>query len=195
MKVVVRLVDRLIQDGAVEEEDREIYEYGFNQGIVMLINILCTILIGLCMGMLLEVLVFMATYIPLRTFGGGFHAKTQVRCFIYSNLLVVGILLLSRFIAHSSIAYLILGLLGTIVVMRMAPVEDKNKPLDEIECRVYGKKARCILGLDLLLAIALQLLGFHNLVSTVLVSVFALGVFLIMGYVKNVRIDKYGLES
>lgn len=195
MKAVDRLVVKLIKDGAIEEEDREIYEYGFTQGIVMLINLMCTLLIGICMGMVNEVVVFMLAYIPLRSFSGGFHAKTQARCFVYSNLLVVAILAVSRFLAKDSIACLILGLIGTIIIIVLAPVEDKNKPLDENEVKVYGRKAKSILLVDAAVAIVLQLLNFHSLVSTITVSVLALGIFLVMGYVKNKRLEKNGWEE
>lgn len=195
MKAVDRLVVKLIKDGAIEEEDREIYEYGFTQGIVMLINFICTLLIGFCMGMVKEVLVFMLAYIPLRSFSGGFHAKTQARCFVYSNLLVVGILAISRYLTEVPLVYLILGLIGAIIIIILAPVEDKNKPLDENEVKVYGRKAKIILFADVMIAIALQLFELFSLVSTIMVSAFALGIFLIMGYVKNLRLEKSGCEE
>lgn len=186
MKIVDRLVVRLIADGAIEEEDREIYEYGFTQGIAVILNILCTVLIGICMDMLPEVIIFMVTYIPLRTYSGGFHAKTKWRCFVYSNLLVVLILGLARVLAGYTYFLLAAGIVGTGAVVFLAPVEDQNKPLEEKEVEVYGKKARRILMLDIVFAGILRFLSFDRCVSTILVSLCSLGVILVMGYIKNI---------
>lgn len=190
MKVVDKLVVKLIKDGAIEEEDREIYEYGFHQGIIMLINIACTILIGIVMKLFWEVLVFMAAYIPLRTNAGGFHAKTQLRCFFYSNFLVVIILAFGKILAGKILILAVLAVLGAAVIIPLAPVEDQNKPLDEKEVEVYGRKARIVLIVDLVAACILQVLSFESGASTAVVSVFSLAVFLIMGDIKNKRLKK-----
>ena len=170
MKMVDRLVVKLIADGAIEEEDKEIYEYGFTQGITMIVNILCTILIGICMNMLAEDIIFMITYIPLRSYAGGFHAKTKFRCFIYSNLLVVLVLGLIKFLAGYTYFMLVAGIIGAGCIIFLAPVEDQNKPLDEKEVEVYGKKARRMLLLDIVFAGILKFLSFDRCVTAVLVS-------------------------
>lgn len=186
MKMVDRLVVKLIADGAIEEEDKEIYEYGFTQGITMIVNILCTILIGICMNMLAEDIIFMITYIPLRSYAGGFHAKTKFRCFIYSNLLVVLVLGLIKFLAGYTYFMLVAGIIGAGCVIFLAPVEDQNKPLDEKEVEVYGKKARRMLLLDIVFAGILKFLSFDRCVTAVLVSICTLSVILVMGYIKNI---------
>lgn len=188
MKVVDRLVLKLIKDGAIEEEDREIYEYGFEQGIILLINIACTVLIGIAMRMLWEVLVFMIAYIPLRTNAGGFHAKTQLRCFFYSNFLVVVILAVSKILKGYIPVLAVLALAAAAVIFLLAPVEDQNKPLDEREVEVYGRKARRALVADFAAAVGFWLVSYEAGTSTVIVSMFSLAVFLVMGYVKNIRL-------
>ncbi|HAU84101.1 MAG TPA: hypothetical protein DCW90_00790 [Lachnospiraceae bacterium] len=195
MKIVDRLVVKLINDGAIEEEDREIYEYGFHHGIITLINIICTIVIGIAMKMFWEVIIFMAAYIPLRTNAGGFHAKTQLRCFFYSNFLVVIILAFSRILAGSSILLVILSIAAAAIIIPLAPVEDQNKPLDEKEVLVYGRKARRVLLADLILAGGFKLLSFERGCSTVIVSVFCLSVFLVMGYIKNIMLKRKRNEA
>ena len=190
MKVVEHLVVKLINDGAIEEDDREIYEYGFHHGIILLINIACTLLIGILMHMFWEVILFMLTYIPLRTNAGGFHAKTQLRCFVYSNLFVVAIL----FFAHSLVGWnrvlFVLAVASIGIIIPLAPVEDQNKPLDEMEVKVYGRKARRILLCDLIAALAFQLLSYEAGCATVITSVAGLAVFLVLGYIKNIMIRK-----
>jgi accessory gene regulator protein AgrB len=42
------------------------------------------LIIGWIFGVVLEITVFMAAYIPLITFASGYHAKTPIRCYIFS---------------------------------------------------------------------------------------------------------------
>ena len=194
MKIVDRLVVKLIEDGAIEEEDREIYEYGFHNGIIMLVNIVLTVLIGVCMKMFVESILFMISYIPIRTYAGGIHAKTQLRCFIYSNLLVVVILACANILSSNLLALVVLGVIAAGIIICLAPVEDQNKPLDDEEVRVYGKKARRILLADIVLAIVLGLVSFEHGTATVIVSVFTLSICLLLGYVKNYFIKRKAEE-
>lgn len=190
MKAVERLVVKLIADGAIEEEDREIYEYGFHHGIMLIINIICTIAIGIAMKMFWEVLLFLAAFVPLRTNAGGFHAKTQFRCFIYSNLIVVIILFFGRLLAGHRLLLAIIGMAAAIVITLLAPVEDQNKPLDETEVIVYGKKARRALLIDILLAGVLEICSVQTGSATVIASVSGMAVFLVMGYIKNIKLKR-----
>lgn len=190
MKIVDRLVVKLIEDGAIEEEDREIYEYGFHNGIIMLVNIVLTVLIGVCMKMFVESILFMISYIPIRTYAGGIHAKTQLRCFIYSNLLVVVILACANILSSNLLVLVVLGVIAAGIIICLAPVEDQNKPLDDEEVRVYGKKARRILLGDIVLAIVFGLVSFEHGTATVIVSVFTLSICLVLGYVKNYFIKR-----
>lgn len=190
MKAVDRLVVKLIADGAIEEEDREIYEYGFNQGIIMLVNMICTLLIGVVMGMFLEVLVFIVAYIPLRTFAGGFHAKTQVRCFVYSNLFVALNLYLVRVLQSYNYFLLVVLVLSIVCICLLAPVEDQNKPLDEQEVKLYGKKAKIILSGIILLIVFFHFIHFDRGSVTAIISIGSLSVILVMGYIKNLLLKK-----
>ena len=195
MKIVERLVVKLIEDGAIEEEDREIYEYGFHHGIITLVNIALTLLIGICMKMFVETILFMVAYIPLRTYAGGFHAKTQFRCFIYSNLIVVLILVFSKILADYMLIVLGIGIVATGIIIFFAPVEDQNKPLDEIEVQVYGKKARKILLFDILLAGVLMFFSYELGTATIIVSISMLAIFLVAGYIKNYLIKNKAKEG
>ncbi len=195
MKVVDRLVIKLIEDGAIEEEDREIYEYGFHHGIILIINIMCTLLIGILMKMFWEVLIFMIAYIPIRTNAGGFHAKTQLRCFFYSNLFVVGILECAKVLAGHIVVLLMFALTASLTIVLLAPVEDQNKPLDDDEVRVYGKKAKIILVFVLLGACILKAIKYETGCATVVLSIFGLAIFLIMGYIKNIIIKRRRKEE
>lgn len=75
-KIVRRLRDRQI----ISKENEELYKYGFNIGLTILINLLSSVLVGVFFGMIFESMIFLMGYIPLRSYAGGYHARTPLRC-------------------------------------------------------------------------------------------------------------------
>ncbi|SFR91735.1 accessory gene regulator ArgB-like protein [Anaeromicropila populeti] len=189
MKVVDKIVENLVCDGTIEADDRELYAYGLNQGIIMLINISLTIGIGILLQMFLETIVFMLVYMPLRSFAGGVHAKTQTRCFIYSMLLVVGVLLAIKYFPVNEILIIAAAAVSSAIIFVLAPVEDLNKPIDDVERKIYGGKARRILGICFGSMILLLFLPFGMILKkfaiTIMITLLMLSVALILGIRKN----------
>jgi accessory gene regulator B len=63
--------------------------------------------IGLALSFLAESMVFLATYMLIRTYAGGYHAKTQLGCYIFSTVAVTVILLGIKHITFSCFIYLL----------------------------------------------------------------------------------------
>lgn len=92
-KVIVRI---LVKEQIIEEEEQEVYIYGF----LLLLTSGATTLVILSMGILIHefilTLSFLAALIVLRHYAGGFHAQTYLRCFSISCLVYVGMLLVTK---------------------------------------------------------------------------------------------------
>lgn len=84
-----KIADNLVRSNVIREEDAEIYIYGINQILVSVLNVSSALIIGWIFGVVLEIAVFMAAYIPLRTFTGGYHAKTPLRCYFFSVMMLI----------------------------------------------------------------------------------------------------------
>jgi len=84
-----KIGNNLVHSNVVKEEDAEIYIYGINQILSSVVNVSSALIIGFIFGVFLEVAVFMAAYIPLRSFAGGYHAKTPLRCYIFSVIMLI----------------------------------------------------------------------------------------------------------
>lgn len=76
-KLTNHILSYLISSNAIDdnEETKDYYRYGIEITISSLINILLIIIIGIVSGNALESIVFLACFIPLRQFTGGFHAN------------------------------------------------------------------------------------------------------------------------
>ena len=82
------------------------------------------------------------------------------------------------------IYYVILAA-AALVVLILAPVEDRNKPLDEIEYKVYKRRTILISAVELTLAMLLKLLMLDDLFIATAYSFVVLSLMLIAGKAKN----------
>lgn len=180
-----KIGDDLVQSNIVKEEDAEIYIYGINQILVSVLNVSSALIIGLILEAFFEAVVFMAAYIPLRIFAGGYHAKTPLRCYIFSVIMLVIVSLGIKYLPLAEWVYYAILLAAAIVVLVLSPVEDRNKPLDEIEHKVYKRRAIFIAAAELLIGLALRLAGLGNLFVAVVYSFCMLSIMLVAGKVKN----------
>ena len=81
--------------------------------------------------------------------------------------------------------YYVVLLAAALVVIVLSPVEDRNKPLDEIEHKVYKRRTILIAATELLIGIVLKLTGLDNLFVAVVYSFVVLSFMLVAGKVKN----------
>ena len=148
-----RITEWLLANEAIPREDKEIYRYGIQQGMIALVNLGTTMIIGMVFGKLLESLLFMTAYIPLRSFAGGYHAKTAVRCYFFSIVMISAVLWGMRYVTYSSLIFGWLTAISGSVIWFLVPVEDRNKPLDDVEKVVYRKRARGIVLAESILSL------------------------------------------
>lgn len=134
-----KLTDRFIDNGIIRSEDKELYTYGLQQGIIMIVNIFTTVLIGFLFGIVWQSIVFMLSYFPLCSFAGGYHAKTQLRCYLLSIVLTSAVFWAIKFIPWTNFMIWNLTLASGMIILTLSPVEDNHKPLDEKEVHVYQK--------------------------------------------------------
>ena len=90
------IVEWQIQRKYLSNEERELYEYAYEVLINQIINIIAAILIAVFMHALIHVFVFLVCYIPLRSYCGGYHAKTNIGCTCISALVIYFMCLLEK---------------------------------------------------------------------------------------------------
>ncbi|MEG2813783.1 MAG: accessory gene regulator B family protein [Oscillospiraceae bacterium] len=185
LSVSEKITDSLINNGTIETDDKELYLYGFQQGFFILLNFVTSIVIGLLLGMFWQSIIFTMTYLPLRTFAGGYHAKTPLRCYFSSILLITVTLLTIKFVPWNIFICIICTLASSLVVLILAPVEDQNKPLDDTEKVVYRRKAQVILSAIVFMILLFSHIKIHFIVNTIVTSLSVLAIMLIFGKIKN----------
>lgn len=184
-KTAKQLVVHLEENQIIKSDDRELYVYGFNQGLTILLNLVTTLGIGLLFDSTVQLVVFMVAYIPLRSYAGGYHARTPLKCYMISIIMLIAVSICLRCIVLNHWWYWILVVLSIILIVFLSPVEDKNKPLDEIEATVYRKRAIIITMVEAVLSILFGILHISNLLSAMSFVFIIMSAMLVVGCVKN----------
>ncbi len=149
-------------------EDYEIYQFGIENFIMKACHIISYLIIGILFGLLPELMVFLAAFIPLRENSGGYHAKTPIKCYILSCSTVVTIMCLIRFISESKMQYSIfMALIVSLILFLIVPVDTDNKHLDDSEMAYYKNKARFIIIIELGMILIFRML-LWNYISFIL---------------------------
>ena len=184
-RLAVKIVNNLVHSGVIKEEDAEIYIYGINQILTSVLNVSSALIIGLIFGVFPEIAVFMAAYIPLRSFAGGYHAKTPLSCYVFSVIMLIVVSIGLKYLHLADWVYYAVLVAATLVVLVLFPVEDRNKPLAEIEQKVYKRRTILIAAVELTLAMLLKLLMLDDLFIATAYSFVVLSLMLIAGKAKN----------
>lgn len=165
----------------------ELYQYGFEQGLFMLLNLCTTIVVGVMFNMLLECIVFTIVYLPLRSNAGGYHAKSPLQCYLISTVIISIALLMVSFTAQEPLISCCMIGIGFITVFILAPVEDENKPLEAIEIQVYRGRARLILYILAIAFIVSLYLRLHNVSATIATAIILMAVMTVAGKIRKRR--------
>ncbi|MBQ4530920.1 MAG: accessory gene regulator B family protein [Lachnospiraceae bacterium] len=186
-RVTEHIVTYLVQQGVIESEQREIYFYGFHRGFVDGINIISLILISLFFGQLLEAVVFIIAFRLLRSYAGGYHAKTQWHCYFLTMFTIVTALSIIKYINVSMIVSVALWMLSGVIIFLWSPVEAENKPLDEIEIRIYGKKAKLIFLMETICFLVSLACNWISMYESILLAVICTSMSLVVANVKKLK--------
>ena len=92
-----KLIEFFVSNDLIKNEDKELYEYAVNIILSSLIHIATVMIIGLCFNLFIESLVFYFSFIAIRKFAGGYHAKTPVRCYAFSVISSIIMLCLIKY--------------------------------------------------------------------------------------------------
>lgn len=180
-----KLTDKLISLKTIDPEDREIYEFGIQHIFITIFNISTVLLLGLLLGDLKEAMIFIFAFIPLRIFAGGFHFNSPIMCYIFSSCFVALVLLAMRYLSIPLLIYCLLYCLSGIIILTFAPVEDKNKPLDQLEKKVYRKRTIIVFVAENMIMLLFCSLKFYIAAKCIMVSIIALGLLIVLGVIKN----------
>lgn len=182
------LTQQLEKENIIESEKRELYRYGFQQGLILALNFITSILIGFLFGMVKESLLLLAAYIPLRSYAGGHHSDSSERCYVVSSLIMVVWLSILKYLSVPNNCCAIMIIISLVICLILSPVEDKNKPFDKDEYRLYRKLSLLILLIEIGVWIVMVLF-IHTFEAVISIAIFTEAIMLVLGRIKNELVD------
>lgn len=160
-KLAKNIAHFFVIQNITEESKEVIYAYGMELLISDVLNTIIVLLIALISHTLPAVVIFIAVFMGLRQFVGGYHANSHLSCMF---TLVIVMLVFSYVICNVSEQIAPIFSIGFItialpVIFCIAPVPHPNKPMSE-EKRIKLRERSIILAVALS-AIVIALLLFQ----------------------------------
>lgn len=152
-QLIERLIEKQVSAGSIGKEEEEIYRYGYMILFEWGFNLMLAGVIGMLTGGMQTTIIFLISVIPLRSFAGGYHASTPLRCAVISNAALVLVIGLSEWLAamHPPLGMFFLCelVLAGYYVCRV-PVDSLQKPLSDRERQVYALYAKAFYAVEVL---------------------------------------------
>lgn len=180
------ITQKLQKNNTVTSEQYDLCRFGFQQGLTILLNLLTTICIGVIMGEFWQSVLFMIAYAPLRSFAGGYHAKTSILCYVYSILMMITVLFAIKLPLFNDFICIIAFLVSCVIIAILSPVEDSNKPLDYVEIKVYRKRTLVIISIESMFFIISYFFNWKNVVICITYVFMVMAFILCAGKCKNI---------
>lgn len=176
---------RLVERGIIKEEEQEIYQFGIRNGMIILLNVLTAFLIGLVTEKLFIVAVFTISFMVLRSYTGGYHSDSRIFCYIGSNLVLFIPVYTERLFVKTEDSILIIFLtLAVGIIMILSPMHSKKRKLDEAEQKHFGRKARVITVMQLIVLGVLWYKGAGGYAYAIYSSICITAVLMLIGKVQ-----------
>lgn len=120
----------LLKNKIIENDKLDIYIYGFEIFISNIFGFLIGLTLGFVFSQIFECMAFLLIFIIMRTYCGGYHADTYLKCNIIFTTNITIAMLIFKFIANFPIyLHIVIGLTCIISIVMFAPVENEYKPL------------------------------------------------------------------
>ena len=135
LDIYEKIVVFMIKYGIINAEDKEIYKYGFELLLADVFNLSVMLFIGVIVNQFYSTILYIIIFIGMRSFCGGYHAKTHLRCHICTiGIYIVFLVILLNFNRFENKMLLILfgNFIAAIPITVFSPIQNPNKPLSEI---------------------------------------------------------------
>ena len=191
-----KLIEFFVSNDLIKNEDKEIYKYAVNIILSSLIHIATVMIIGLCFNLFIESLVFYFSFIAIRKFAGGYHAKTPVRCYLFSFASNIIILCLVKWLSSINtlfiFIFIIFELLCVVLILLISPLDTENNPLTGQEKKMYRMLTSIITILIFIISSLCFFKGYRNIGSSMICGVVMSALVLLMRKIQiiNMRIKK-----
>lgn len=125
-RLVHSCVAGMIKYKVIEKRQEDVIVYGLDLLFSSVLEMVGLLLMGIILGKGIYTICLLLTFIPLQSFGGGFHCQTHLRCFI---TMITGYLFAVYVLIELPVVILWGGaVLNIVSFLKFAPVENVKAP-------------------------------------------------------------------
>lgn len=196
IKLISSKVARILCKDEKHTDNYELYEYAIYIILSSAFHMATVIVLGLVFNLLTESLVFYLSFIAIRKFAGGYHAKTPVRCYLFSFASNIIILCLVKWLSSINtlfiFIFIIFELLCVVLILLISPLDTENNPLTGQEKKMYRMLTSIITILIFIISSLCFFKGYINIGSSMICGVVMSALVLLMRKIQiiNMKIKK-----
>ncbi len=169
-----RMASFLVCNEIIEDEDQEVYEYGLQLLLSTIFNGVIALAIAIISQSIIPCICFLVTFIIMRQAAGGFHAKTHLGCCCILIAVLIIFVALIKFLPVE--IYILIAIICSIfsitIILVFAPVEHKNKPINEMDRLRLRKQSILFITVIVSIVILLGVLKLEVLMLSTILGAF-----------------------
>lgn len=171
-RIAERVVERLINKGIVEKERKAVYMYGCELLFSTVLTVAFILGVGFVTEYLLQTVVFLLAFMPIRTVANGYHASSYRNCFLLTSLLAFFCIAAGRMCGKSIPVWLMWGAFITAqcIIWARGPFRSRVHPLKAGLIERNKTYMHRIQLLEVLAAILLTAAGGRIILDTVVMA-------------------------
>ena len=169
-RISKKLTNWMIAKEVITRDDEEVYEYGVFQVLSNMLDTVSILVLAVIFQKVLVVCCYIVCFSLLRKYAGGYHAKSVKGCYLMTVGSTALMLWVISFCKIPTAVILAFWMLSGVFVFLFAPVQNRNKRLDEVERVVYRKKALVILMLESIFLWGLYVLKFSEVTEGIVLG-------------------------
>lgn len=159
-----KIVKKQIASGNIDMAKEDMYIYGYQVFLEKTISYILIAVIAVLFNKEWDVLIVCVSFIPLRSYAGGIHAKSAVMCFsLTSIVIIVGILLsgsIGMILNKAGIFWIcLIELVICICITAVSPVDVLERRLNNKEKHIYKERLKRIVVIEYVIYVVLSLLN------------------------------------
>ena len=157
-----KFVEHLIIQNLLSADKFDIYIYSLHKRLFSFLCQLTLIITGCIFFNVIEVILFSFIFKYLRSYTGGYHARTELLCFILSNLTLIFGLIIASAIKEHYLFLSILDILSVFIIILFSPVNHPNLKLTQIEMYAMQSVVHKRLIITVSLILILDIIKYEN---------------------------------
>lgn len=174
----------LIKNNIIETTQLQLFNYGITVAGLLMANLLTAILISIFLDTVPYCILFIILLFPIRRYSGGFHAGHPIICYLESQILILTAQLFVIHLPHISYKYeiimIFISLICAAFIFLKSPVYSLYKPLNPKQEKAYGRLAKYLSVIYVLLEIIFYAANYNKLFLLVFTVLLIQGILLLI---------------